>query len=258
MYNKWNARQYWDFVFFKSYADLKTEAERTYVGFLWWIAEPVLYMAIFYLVFAVILGSRTENYIAFLLIGLTIWRWFQSTVMAGSVAVSQSRGIIHQVYFPKIVLPVVSVVTNSVKFIVVFALLMLFLMVLGYIPGLSYLSLFTLLFVQLLFIIAMTMLVAALVPFLPDIRILLDNLLRGLFFMSGIFFDIEAIDEPYRDYLLLNPMASLITDYRNVMIYQKWPVMENLFSISVASIVILSIGVVLLKRFDRYYPRIVT
>lgn len=258
MFEKWSARQFRDFVLFKSYADLKTEANRTYVGFIWWVAEPVLYMAIFYFVFAVILGSRTENFIAFLLIGLTIWRWFQSTVMSGSLSISQSRGIINQVYFPKIVLPVVSVVTNSVKFSVVFFLLIFFLFMLGYKPAFTYSAIVVLLLVQGFLILSVTLFVSALFPFLPDIRILLDNLLRGVFFMSGIFYDISEIDEPFKSYLLLNPMASIIQDYRNVLIYQQWPNWTSLAVIFMFSCVLLIISVLILKKFDRHYPRIVT
>lgn len=258
MVNKWNFRQYKDFVLFKTYADLKTEAERTYVGFAWWLVEPVLYMAIFYLVFAVVLGNRTDNFIAFLLIGLTVWRWFQATIMSGCSSITQSRGIINQVYFPKSVLPAVSVVTNTVKFIVVFSVLIVFLWVLGYPMSKVYLALPIVLAVQMLLILSVTFLMAALLPFLPDIRILLDNLLRGLFFMSGIFFDISNVKEPYSNYLMYNPMASLITDYRNMLIYAQWPQWESLLVISVFSVLLIVLGLFLLKRFDRYYPRIVT
>lgn len=257
MLNRWSAKQYKDFILFKSYADLKTEADRTYVGFVWWVAEPVLYMAIFYFVFAVILSSRTDDYIAFLLIGLTVWRWFQATVMSGSIAISQSRGIINQVYFPKIVLPTVSVVVNTVKFFVVFALLTLFLWLLGYPPSTSYVAIVALLIIQLFFIFSLTLFVSAFLPFLQDIRILLDNILRGVFFMSGIFFDINSISEPYRSYLFLNPMASLIRDYRNVMINQLWPDWGNLLSIFLFSCLLFLVSFIILKKFDRYYPRVV-
>lgn len=254
----WEFGQYKDFVLFKAYADLRTEAERTYVGFAWWIVEPVLYMAIFYLVFAVVLGARTDNFIAFLLIGLTVWRWFQATIMSGSMSISQSRGIINQVYFPKMVLPTVSVLTNTVKFLVVFVLLLIFLIVLGYAPSVVWGAIPIMLGVLLVMILAFTYAMSALLPFLPDVRILIDNLLRGVFFMSGIFFDIGDVEEPMQGYLYLNPMAALIRDFRGVLIYQQWPEWNVLLFIFVCSIIVLVMSLLILRCLDRVYPRVVS
>lgn len=253
----WGARQYWDFLLFKSFADLKSEVERTYVGYLWWIVEPVLYMAIFYLVFSVLLNRGTADYVAFLLIGLTLWRWFQTTVMKGGNTISASRGIINQVYLPKIILPVVAISVNTIKFFMVFSLLLVFLWVTGYLPSDAYLSLPLLLLLQLFFIIGSTFIIAAVTPFLPDVRIVLDNLLRGLFFMSGIFFDIRTVSEPYQSYLMLNPMANLIDQYRRVLINQLWPDWNGMLIVFLISGLFVFIGVFLLIRYDRVYPRVV-
>jgi lipopolysaccharide transport system permease protein len=257
MINRWNARQYIDFILYKSYADLKTEANRTYVGFMWWVVEPVLYMSIFYLVFALILKSRTDDFIAFLLVGLVMWRWFQSTIFAGGLSISQSRGVINQVYFPKLVLPLVTVVTNTVKFAFVFSLLLVFLWLNGKPPTSAYMALLLLLFTQLAFITGVTVIIAAVTPFLPDIRIILDNALRGLFFMSGIFFDIGEIDEPFRSYLFLNPMAMLIDNYRAVLIRGVWPDVTGTLVMLLISVLAVIVGVLMVKRFDHSFPRIV-
>ncbi|HPQ27545.1 MAG TPA: hypothetical protein PLQ82_03640 [Desulfobacteraceae bacterium] len=62
-------RRYIELVFFKAYANLRSEAARTYLSFLWWIIDPVLFMSVYYVVFAVLLQRGTKGYIPNLSIG---------------------------------------------------------------------------------------------------------------------------------------------------------------------------------------------
>ena len=71
-------KRYLEIIYYKTYADLRSEASRSYLGFVWWILEPVLYMSVFYLVFSVIRGQKDEDFILFLLVGLVSWKWFAS------------------------------------------------------------------------------------------------------------------------------------------------------------------------------------
>ena len=61
-----NKSQYLSLVLYKTYAELRAESARTYIGFLWWIIEPIADMATYYLVFAVLLRNRTEDFVPFL------------------------------------------------------------------------------------------------------------------------------------------------------------------------------------------------
>ena len=64
-----NLARYIELILYKTYADLRAETERTYLGFLWWIFEPVLYMTVFYVFFGLLLGHKTDDFVPFLLIG---------------------------------------------------------------------------------------------------------------------------------------------------------------------------------------------
>jgi lipopolysaccharide transport system permease protein len=65
-------RLHWlELVLFSTYAELRAERARSYLGFLWWIIEPAMNMATYYLVFAVVLKTGQPDYVPFLLIGLT-------------------------------------------------------------------------------------------------------------------------------------------------------------------------------------------
>jgi lipopolysaccharide transport system permease protein len=248
-------RHYLELILFKTYADLRAEAARTYINFLWWIIEPTLYMIVFYIVFGLLFERGEGDFVPFLLCGLTVWKWFDSTLRSGSVAIIANKGLMQQVYLPKIVFPSITIVTNTFKFIFILMILLLFLWCYG--SGISpfYLALPIVFGIQLLLISACTYLAAAVVPLLPDIKLLLDNGLTLMFFMSGIFFSGDTIPEHYQFYFYLNPMASLIESYRTVLLDNQWPDWQSLGWIFLGSLAGIYWGHRLLARFDRVYPR---
>lgn len=249
-------RRYASLVLYKTYADLRAEAARTYVGFLWWIVEPLASMLVYYVVFSVILSRGGENYVAFLFIGVVPWRWFQTTIMKGSGSIVSSRGLMQQVYLPKIVLPLVSLLSDLAKFVVVFLILLVYVVVTGLPIGETYLALPLVLLVQLVFVLGMTLIVAACTPFLPDLRYVLQNVTRLWFFLSGVFYDLEIFSERAQVYLRLNPMAVLLDSYRDIMLRGEWPDVSRLMAILAVSLVLVIVGVWLLVRYDYVYPKL--
>ena len=124
--------RYFDLVLYKTYADLRAESARTYVGFLWWIVEPALNMCVLYLVFGVIMKRGTEDFVPFLFAGVVPWRWFATAVNHGASSIVLAKSLMLQVDLPKLVFPIVSVLTDSVKFLVVFVVLLMFLWLYGF------------------------------------------------------------------------------------------------------------------------------
>jgi lipopolysaccharide transport system permease protein len=248
-------RHYFDLALYKAYADLRAETARSYLGFFWWIIEPLLYLVVFYFAFGILLKIGRPGYVEFLLVGLVTWRWFDNTIRRGENAVLGSVGLMQQVYLPKYVFPFVAVLSNTVRFSVVLLLLLLYLMLLG--PGLmtSWIALPVTLFVQLLWICAATLLVAAVVPFMPDMRIIIDNGLTLLLFLSGIFFDLSQMPETWIAALKINPMLVLIDSHRAVLLEGHWPDWSDLSMTAGSAIVVMIIALGLLRRYDLHYAK---
>lgn len=251
-------REYLDITLFKTLAELKAEASRSYLGFIWWVLEPLLYMGVFYIVFAVLLergGGR--DYVFFLLIGLTVWKWFAGSIGYGAGAIIANRWLMQQVYIPKHVFLHVSLLVNTAKFLIVFALLLVFLLLFGNGVLVTWWLIPALLLVQILLHGALAGLLAAITPFLPDLRIITDNVLMLFFFLSGIFFDISGLDEQVRTLVYLNPMALLIDAYRDVLLRGVQPPWVGLALVAVLSMGGYLLVLRLIRRFDRLYPKII-
>lgn len=248
--------QYWDVVRYKVRADLKSDKLKTYAGILWWILDPILFMLVFYVVFSV-LRQATDDFVPFLLIGLVIWRWWGTGVQNGANSVVQAKGLIKQVYLPKQIFPIVSLLTDTFKFAIVFALLLVFLWIWGMPVNEHYVWLPVLLVCQFLFIMGVEFAISAIVPFVPDLKLAISYVIRLMFFTSGIFFKVETVPERFHMYFYANPMANFIVAFRDVLMYDEPPDVERFGIIVVSSVTALIFGWFLLYRFDRTYPKVI-
>jgi lipopolysaccharide transport system permease protein len=246
-----------DLIVQEAKAGLRAEASRGYLGVLWWVIEPVMYMSVFYIAFAHLLHRGDENYVTFLLTGLIAWKWFHATLNTGANSLVANAGLMNQIYVPKIVFPLTNVAVNTFKFLFILAILLLFLQFTSAGVTRVWLLLPVLVATQLLLISAVTSLLAAIMPFFPDLKAIFDNVLMMLLFLSGVFYDIARLPANMQEALMLNPMAVLIVMYRKVLLSGSPPDWLQLAGVLSFSVVILLLAMWLLRRFDRVYPKIV-
>ena len=100
------------------------------------------------------------------------------------------------------------------------------------------------------------LLLCSIVPLIPDIKIIIDNFMTLLFFMSGIFFKLDQAPKDVQPLLDLNPVARLITSYRDVLIDNQWPNVADIMYIVAISIVLILVGLYQLHVNDKNYAKI--
>jgi lipopolysaccharide transport system permease protein len=247
-----------ELILYKSYADLRAEAERSYLGFIWWLLEPVLYLGAFYVLFVLILQrSSGPDFVPFFLCGSVVWKWFDSAIRGGSHAISANNGLFQQVYVPKYVFPLISVIGSTARFVPVFLVFVLFLLVYGVSIKVTWLAAPVVMFTEFCLLTALAMMVGAVTPFLPDLRVIIENGMMLLFFLSGVFFDINTVaSERVRSYLFLNPMAVVIDEYRNLLLRGLWPNWKKLLLVLGLSIFVGCMALWLIRFFDRRYGKL--
>lgn len=245
-----------ELILYKTYTDVKAEAARSYLGLLWWLIEPILFLFAFYVLFVLVLQRGGPDFIPAFLCAAVVWKWFDSGVKGGAYSIGAHQALLQQVYVPKYVFPMINVLGSTLRFLPVFAVFCLFLLLSGRPAYLSWLALPLLFVCQLLLVLSLALLAGAVTPFLPDLRVAIDNGLMLLFFLSGVFFDIDQVHEPLRSYLLLNPMAGLIDEYRNLMLHGLWPDYQRLGLILLFSLLVGAAALALLRHLDHRYGKV--
>ena len=245
-----------ELIIYKAYADIKAESARSYLGVLWWIIEPILYLCTFYILFVIVLDRGGRDYVPFFLCGAVVWKWFASGLNGGSHSIIANSGLLQQVYVSKFVFPIIAVLGSTARFLPILGIFMVFILLYGIPAHPGWLHLPLIVLSQFCLITAVALLTGAITPFLPDLKVAIDNGMLFLFFLSGIFFDINEVREPVKTYLFLNPMAILIDEYRKVFLFGNFPDALRLGLISLSSCVVAGFALLLLKQMDHKYGKI--
>lgn len=249
----------WSEVFFaKLFLNLKSETKKTYLGYAWWIIEPMMYVAVLYMVFGVFLHRGTSNFIVFLLCGKIPFLWFSKSVANASNSIFSGRGLINQIAIPKAFFATIVVAQDFVKQSVVFACLLVFLLAYGLQPSIEWLGVLPVVLAQLLLVLAVALFTSAVVPFVPDFKFIVNTGLMLLMFGSGVFYSYkEVLLEQHQALFLLNPVASLIKNYRQVIMDNSWPDWLALGYIGIGSAIFIALMLAFFNKNDSLYARLV-
>ncbi len=253
-------------------ADVRKKGSDTLLGNLWWIIDPLLQMAVYVVLVSVIFKRDRPDYPVFIFAAILPWKWFQTTIYDGITSVTGAGGLIRQVQFPKLVLPVASSLAAVWNF--AFGLIPLTALIVILFPHrLSPMLLFipAIALVQLAFNLAMAVTLGALNVFFRDIGNVARHAMRLWFYLSpGLyaFSDLQAATEKLpipliRHMILWNPFAILFTAYRNVIYGQEQPPFGGIMpdwgalgALLLASLVLLAFGVLVFKRAEPAFAKV--
>lgn len=248
--------RYFHLVRFQAYASLKNEIARTYLGVVWWLLEPTLSALIFYFVFGFILPGRQPNFFPFLLIGTFTWQWFATSVSLGSGSIVARANLMQQVYLPKVIFPLISVVSGTWKFLFAFVVLLIFLWFRELPPSAAYLALPLVLAVQFLFNLSVAILASAWIPYFRDGTTVINTFLLLGGFTSGVFFSPKAVPAEYAAWVNHNPMTIVITAFRDILLEGHLPEFAALFWVTGVSVGLLIAGFLILWKLDLALPKV--
>ena len=245
-------RQYITLVDTLARFQLTAEARRFALGYVWWFLEPMLYVGVFYLVFDQLLGTRQPDFLVFLAVGKLTFIWFSKSVNQSSLSLVNSSGLIAQVNLPKHLFPFSIIQEGVYRQSAVFVFLLVFLLLAGYSPQLSWWWLLPLILLQYLLITGCGLLAALLVCWRRDFQMLIQLGMVFLLFMSGVFWDVQSIQNPELLYWLsiCNPLLVLLNAYREVLMAGQAPDIAGLLWVLLESLAILIAALWLYRRLN--------
>lgn len=202
--------------------ELKARYRGTVLGFFWSFVNPLLLLAVYWIVFAYIFtppraeAADTDPYALFMFCGLLPWTWFQSSMMSAANSLTTGGNLIKKLVFPAEVLPVVSVLSEGVHYLLGLPIYLSFWILYKGTVTAHVLWFPLIVAVQLIFTLGLGMFFAALAVHFRDVRDLLANVLTLWFFSTPIIYSLSVIDHDLlRSALEFNPMTNIIEAYQH-------------------------------------------
>jgi lipopolysaccharide transport system permease protein len=209
--------------------DLKARYRGSILGFFWSLANPLLLLGVYTLVFTIFFPQQVvKNYPLFLFAGILPWTFFSAAVLESTTSISANAGLIKKVMFPAEALPLVVVLSHLVHFVL--ALPILIVAMIGYawfghqpIPVTALLVPF-LMILQTIFVAGVVMCVASASVLLRDLRDIIANLMQLGFFITPIIYLIDNISSRFlRALLRMHPMTAFVVSYQDVLFFGHLP-----------------------------------
>jgi teichoic acid transport system permease protein len=212
--------------FITSYATARVSAQytRARLGQLWQVLTPLLNAAVYYLIFGLLLGTDrgVDNYIAFLVTGIFVYTFTQSSVMAGVRAISGNLGLVRALHFPRASLPIAQTLMQLQQLLMSMLVLLAIVLMTGEVPGPSWLLAIPALLLQSVFNAGLALVMARLGSKMTDLAQLMPFILRTWMYTSGVMYSISHVaahaPEPVKILLGLNPAAVYIDLMRFALI----------------------------------------
>ena len=248
--------QYFGLVDVQARMLLKADASRYMLGFIWWFLEPLAWVLVFYIVFNWILdpGRRGGDFILFLACGKFAFIWFSKTVLQASGSIVASQGLVGRIDVPKSLFPMSAVQESLYRQSTVYLLLFAILIFMGVMPGLAWLWMVPIAAVSYLMIVACSLVGSCLVCIYRDFLKFIPLGMTFLLFTSGIFFDINQVENKERADLLLtvNPLAFIVDAHRQALINHSAPDALHLGLIGLVSAIVIVLAITYMRRYSQY------
>ncbi len=234
-------------------SDFKLRYKNSILGFFWSLLEPLLMLAVLYLVFTNFMRVKIEHYQLFLLMGIISWNMLGRGTTMSLNCILGKPSLVNKVYFPREVLVLSSCITAFMMTLLEFAVFGIFMLAFAVAPGMPIIYFPFVILAEFLLLLGLSFALAALNVFYRDIQYVWAVILQAGFFAAPIIYPLSFIPEDYLWVIRLNPMTEIIEMQRASVIYSTWPAMTDMVYIITTTLVILAIGyLVFLKLESRF------
>jgi lipopolysaccharide transport system permease protein len=251
--------------------DLRTRYKGSALGYLWTQLAPLGMMLVYVTVFSLLLPSGLAMFPVFIIVGLLPWNFTAEAVMGGTRSIIDNAALIKKVYFPREVLPLVTVGSSLVNFVLSLPMMVLVMAFVQFTTmgrlnfSWTFAYLPVLLIIQTILLAGLALLLGAAAVFFRDVVHLIGILVNIWFFMTPVIYPLGVFGDGLAIRLVrwLNPMASLIEFYREILYGSAVPVgmiptpalpaLTSVLRVSVTAVIILVIGYWVFQRVSRRF-----
>jgi lipopolysaccharide transport system permease protein len=212
-------RELWEYrelVYFFAWRDIKVRYKQTVLGALWAIIQPFFTMVIFSLFFGRLAKVPSDGlpYPIFSYAALVPWTFFSNALTQAANSLVLSSNMIKKIYFPRLALPIATVLAGVVDFVLAFVVLLGMMLFYGLVPTLNILWLPLFLLLALVTSLGVGLWLSAMNVQFRDVHYTIPFLTQAWLFVTPIAYPSSLLSEPWRTLYGLNPMAGVVDGFR--------------------------------------------
>jgi lipopolysaccharide transport system permease protein len=248
--------KYRELLFFLTWKDIKVRYKQTLLGVAWALIQPFTTMVIFSVIFGNLAGIKGEYgvpYPLFVYAGLLPWLYFASSLAQSSLSVAGNASLVTKVYFPRLILPLASIVVPVIDFVVAFVILVGMFVYYGRLPHWHVVFTPVFLGMALLTAFGVGLWLAALNVRYRDVPYAVPFLTALWLYASPVIYPVTLVPDRWHWLLALNPMSGVIDGFRWAILGRGTP-HYGVFAISAAvGLAIMVSGLVYFKHVERRF-----
>jgi ABC-2 type transport system permease protein/lipopolysaccharide transport system permease protein len=233
--------------------EIRAQYKQAFLGVAWAIVNPVILMLVFTLLIRKAASIDTHGVppAIFAYVALVPWNFFSSSVTTGGLSIINQMALVNKIRCAREVFPLASITTSAVSAIIASSVLLVLFVVLWFAPKITSFWAVLGLVVQLTFTVAVVLAASAVTVFLRDLRHAIPILMQFGLLATPIFYSIDAVPSGWQiPYVILNPMAAVITTYRDTILLGEGPPWQLLLPAAASSVLMLYCAMRLFRRLE--------
>ena len=234
--------------------ELRGRYQRSVLGMLWTLLNPLFQIAIYTLVFTVIFPSSIPNYFAYLTSGIVPWTFFSEALGQGAGCVVAGADMTKKIYFPREVLPIASVTAKFINMLLAFIIVFAFMIAGG--VGIEWRVIWLLPMVMIaeyLIALGLTLIFSAVTVFLRDMEYIVGVFLMAWIWATPIMYSLDNLSTQIVSLLKINPMTLVVMCYHDVLYYHCLPSATTLLVLCLESAVLMILGKIVFSRLSNSF-----
>lgn len=252
-------KKYWKFAIYAAKSDLRAEVANSYLNWLWWILEPLTSMLVYTLVFGIMFRSDELYFPIFVFIAITVWDYFNRCITSSVDLIRCNQHIISKVYIPKYILLVQRMLVLAFKMLICWGLVVIMMIAYKVPVGVNLLYMIPNLIVFFTFCFACSLYFLHFGVYVSDLSNLVGIALNLMFYITGIFYNIQKLFPTPWGYLLqrANPVAHMIFCMRKSLLYNETPSRIMLSVWFIISLLLAAGGIHLINKNENNYVKMI-
>lgn len=233
--------------------DVRGKYKGSFLGVLWSFINPLLSVIVYAIVFHYIMRFNIDHYLIYLIAGIIPWTFFTSAINTGMNSILFNADIIKKVYFPRLILPISSVTSCLVNFLISCIIILLFVVFSGIGISIYLVFLPIVVIIQYVLCLGIAFILSAIEIYVKDVEHIINFIISMLFYVTPILYTPDYVPSNMKFILKLNPMAYIIDAYHSVFYYKSMPNLFELGIVFVFSLLVLLIGYHIFQKLQRKF-----